>query len=91
MIARSIFHSLSPQTECLADSGYLGLMKRQANSRLPHKKSKLHPLSVQRTVRGGACDPQPEDISDFGGALSQPAQAVWPALQLNCRALQPRT
>ena len=37
----------------------------------------MHPLPVQRAVRGGACDPQPEDISDFGGALSQPAQAVY--------------
>ena len=35
-------------TECLADSGYLGLVKRHANSRLPHKKSKLHPLTDEQ-------------------------------------------
>ena len=29
-----------------AYSGYFGLAKRHANSRLPHKKSKLHPHSV---------------------------------------------
>jgi len=33
------------QTQCLADSGYLGLRKRHSNNRLPHKKSKLHPLT----------------------------------------------
>ena len=37
-----------PQTECLADSGYLGLKKRHKNSRLPAKKSKLHPLTGQQ-------------------------------------------
>ena len=37
--------ALPPQTECLADSGYLGLKKRHDNSRLPAKKSKLHPLT----------------------------------------------
>lgn len=36
---------MSAQTQCLADSGYLGLKKRHSNSRLPHKKSKLHPLT----------------------------------------------
>ena len=43
--------ALSPQTECLADSGYLGLMKRHANSRLPHKKSKLHPLTEEQKAQ----------------------------------------
>ena len=32
-------------TKCLADSGYLGLAKHHANSRTPHKASKLHPLT----------------------------------------------
>ena len=40
--------ALSPQTECLADSGYLGLTKRHANSRLPHKRSNLHPLTEEQ-------------------------------------------
>ena len=40
--------ALRPQTECLADSGYLGLKKRHANSRLPAKKSKLHPLTGEQ-------------------------------------------
>ena len=40
--------ALLPQTECLADSGYLGLGKRHANSRLPYKKSKLHPLTEEQ-------------------------------------------
>lgn len=39
---------LPPQTECLADSGYLGLVKHHANSRLPHKRSKLHPLTDEQ-------------------------------------------
>jgi len=36
------------QTCCLADSGYLGLAKQHANSRTPHKKSKLHPLTGEQ-------------------------------------------
>jgi len=36
---------LLPQTECLADSGYLGLARYHQNSRLPKKKSKHHPLT----------------------------------------------
>ncbi len=39
---------LLPQTECLADSGYLGLAKQHPNSRLPKKKSKLHPLTDEQ-------------------------------------------
>jgi hypothetical protein len=39
---------MKPQTECLADSGYLGLRKRHGNSRLPDKKSKLHPLTKEQ-------------------------------------------
>ena len=37
--------AMPAQTQCLADSGYLGLKRRHSNSRLPHKKSKLHPLT----------------------------------------------
>jgi hypothetical protein len=33
------------QTQCLADRGYLGLVKCHPNSRLPRKKSKYHPLT----------------------------------------------
>jgi hypothetical protein len=40
--------ALHQKTECLADSGYLGLKKRHANSRLPAKKSKLHPLTGEQ-------------------------------------------
>ena len=39
---------LPAQTECLADSGYLGLTKCHANSRLPRKKSKHHPLTGEQ-------------------------------------------
>jgi len=37
--------ALKPQTQCLADSGYLGLKKCHQSSRLPDKKSKLHPMT----------------------------------------------
>ncbi len=40
--------AMLPQTECLADSGYLGLKKQHENSRLPDKKSKLHPLTQEQ-------------------------------------------
>ena len=40
--------ALPRKTACLADSGYLGLKKRHANSRLPAKKSKLHPLTREQ-------------------------------------------
>ena len=40
--------ALHRKTACLADSGYLGLKKRHANSRLPAKKSKLHPLTKEQ-------------------------------------------
>ena len=43
--------ALSPRTECLADSGYLGLVSRHANSRLPHKRSKLHPLTPEQRAQ----------------------------------------
>lgn len=43
--------AMLPQTECLADSGYLGLKKSHENSRLPHKKSKLHPLTPEQKAQ----------------------------------------
>ena len=36
------------QTKCLADSGYLGLLKWHENSQTPHKKSKLHSLTKEQ-------------------------------------------
>ncbi len=39
---------LLPKTQCLADSGYLGLAKCHSNSRLPRKKSKHHPLTDEQ-------------------------------------------
>ena len=37
-----------PETECLADSGYLGLKKCHDNSRLPSKNTKLHSLTNEQ-------------------------------------------
>ena len=39
---------MGPPTKCLADSGYLGLIKHHQNSQTPHKKSKLHPLTGEQ-------------------------------------------
>lgn len=39
---------MQAQTECLADSGYLGIAKQHAKSRTPHKKSKHHPLTDEQ-------------------------------------------
>jgi hypothetical protein len=39
---------LLQQTQCLADRGYLGLVKCHHNSRLPKKKSKYHPLTTEQ-------------------------------------------
>jgi len=33
---------------CLADAGYLGMGKVHENSRIPAKKSKLHPLTLEQ-------------------------------------------
>jgi hypothetical protein len=33
---------------CLADTGYLGLTQLHANSQIPAKKSKLHPLTAEQ-------------------------------------------
>ena len=35
---------------CLADTGYLGINKLHANSQIPAKKSKLHPLTPEQKV-----------------------------------------
>ena len=35
---------------CLADTGYLGIDKLHANSQIPAKKSKLHPLTPDQKV-----------------------------------------
>ena len=35
---------------CLADTGYLGIHKLHANSQIPAKKSKLHPLTPEQKV-----------------------------------------
>ena len=37
----------APQTEVLADSGYLGIKKRHHKAKTPHKNSKLHRLTVE--------------------------------------------
>ena len=43
--------ALSPNTRCLADSGYLGLCKHHPNSQIPHKKSKHHPLTREQKAQ----------------------------------------
>ena len=40
--------ALGLRTRCLADSEYLGLVKLHANSRMPHRSSKLHPLTGEQ-------------------------------------------
>ena len=40
--------TLCPETECLADSGYLGLKKCHDNSHLPSKNTKLHSLTNEQ-------------------------------------------
>ncbi len=42
---------MGPQTKCLADSGYLGLVKHHQNSQTPHKRSKLHPLTEEQKAQ----------------------------------------
>ena len=43
--------ALGPQTQCLADSGYLGIAKCHKNSRTPRKRSKLHPLTDEQRAQ----------------------------------------
>ena len=38
--------AIAKQILCLADSGYQGLMDLHANSKIPTKKSKHHPLTL---------------------------------------------
>ena len=40
--------AIAEQTLCLADSGYQGLMDLHANSKIPKKKSKHHPLTLEQ-------------------------------------------
>ncbi len=40
--------AIAKQTLCLADSGYQGLMDLHANSKIPKKKSKHHPLTPKQ-------------------------------------------
>ena len=40
--------AMAPNICCLADTGYLGIGKLHANSRIPAKKSKLHPLTPEQ-------------------------------------------
>lgn len=40
--------SMAPHICCLADAGYLGMGNVHENSRIPAKKSKLHPLTKQQ-------------------------------------------
>ena len=89
---------LPKQTECLADSGYLGLVKLHANSRLPHKKSKLHPLTDEQKAENRQLASERFVVEHIirslkifrilSEAIPQPAQAVRPALQLDCGSLQ---
>jgi len=39
------YAGIAPNILCLADTGYLGISKVHANSQVPAKKSKLHPLT----------------------------------------------
>jgi hypothetical protein len=39
------YAGIDPHIRCLADTGYLGIHKLHANSQIPAKKSKLHPLT----------------------------------------------
>ena len=43
--------ALGPQTRCLADSGYLGIVKQHENRQTPHKSSKLHPLTPEQKAQ----------------------------------------
>jgi ribosomal protein L35 len=38
----------APKTKVLADTGYLGIQKIISNSRIPHKRSKKHPLTKEQ-------------------------------------------
>ena len=42
------YAGMTADIRCLADTGYLGLTKLHANSQIPAKKSKLHPLTAEQ-------------------------------------------
>ena len=42
------YAGMAADIHCLADTGYLGLTKLHANSQIPAKKSKLHPLTAEQ-------------------------------------------
>lgn len=42
------YAGMAHETLCLADTGYLGIHKLHANSQIPAKKSKLHPLTPEQ-------------------------------------------
>lgn len=42
------YAGMAANIHCLADTGYLGLTKLHANSQIPAKKSKLHPLTAKQ-------------------------------------------
>ena len=45
---RENYAGIALGTLCLADTGYLGITKLHANSQIPAKKSKLHPLTPEQ-------------------------------------------
>jgi len=46
--------ALAPTLELLGDTGYQGVNKLHSNSRTPHKKSKLHPLTPEQKQQNKA-------------------------------------
>ena len=42
------YAGMAAEIRCLADTGYLGLTQLHANSHIPAKKSKLHPLTAEQ-------------------------------------------
>lgn len=44
------YAGMAQNIQCLADTGYLGLTKLHANSQIPAKKSKLHPLTPEQII-----------------------------------------
>ena len=45
---RESYVGIAQDIVCLADTGYLGINKLHANSQIPAKKSKLHPLTPEQ-------------------------------------------
>ena len=88
------------QTGCLADSGYLGLSKSHPNSRLPHKRSKLHPLTKEQRADNRQLSRERFVVEHIIRSVKifrilaeryrKSAQAVRPALQPDRRHLQLR-